>query len=119
MSAFADIGHVPEGWYVLGRSGALKPGRIATIQVGAREVVAYRSLDGKAHALDARCAHLGMHLAKGKVAPDGLECGFHGWCWGDEGACVRAAGQEKPPAFAETDDVLARYVRLVEAMPAW
>lgn len=98
MSAFGDVGHVTEGWYVLARSRALKPGRIVTVPVGTREVVAYRSVDGGAHALDAHCGHLGMHLAKGTVAADGLQCGFHGWCWGDDGACVRAPGHEKPPA---------------------
>lgn len=98
LRRFADPSRVSEGWYVLARSRALRRGRIATVQVGPREVVAYRGLDGVVRALDARCAHLGAHLDRGRVTPDGLECAFHGWCWDARGACARAEGHATPPA---------------------
>lgn len=98
MKAFANPKHVSEGWYVLGRSKDLRAARVVTLDVADREIVAYRALDGRVHAMDARCAHLGMHLKEARVTDAGLECGYHAWCWSGEGACASAPGYATPPS---------------------
>lgn len=108
MTRFADPAHVAEGWYVLARGASLKPRQVRRVDVGGRDVVVWRGADGRAGALDARCAHLGADLAEGRVEDDGLRCAYHGWCWSAEGACVRAEGRERPPARR------ARAYRVVE-----
>lgn len=98
MSTFASPAHVTEGWYVLERSRNIKPGRIHTIALGQRELVAYRKTGGAVVALDAQCPHLGAHLSQGRLAGEQVECAFHGWRWAPEGACAAAPGYETLPA---------------------
>jgi phenylpropionate dioxygenase-like ring-hydroxylating dioxygenase large terminal subunit len=65
--------------------------------MGARRLVLYRDLGGRAHVVADRCPHLGSVLALAEVTATGLRCTFHGWCWGDGGACVEAPGNVPVP----------------------
>jgi phenylpropionate dioxygenase-like ring-hydroxylating dioxygenase large terminal subunit len=42
--------------------------------------------------VDQACPHLGADLALGRVVADGLQCAFHRWRWGADGACVSGGG---------------------------
>lgn len=95
---FARAGVIRQGWYLVGSSRRLAPGRLRDVEMGARGLLLYRDLDGRAHVVDDRCPHLGSDLALGRVTAEGLRCGYHGWCWGDDGACVQAPGHTVPPA---------------------
>lgn len=97
MQRFANAAHVTEGWYVLARSKSLRRGAILTVAVGDKEVVVYRRHDGIAGALDAACGHLGAHMGRGTLTPDGVQCAYHGWCWGPDGACTATPHHEKAP----------------------
>jgi phenylpropionate dioxygenase-like ring-hydroxylating dioxygenase large terminal subunit len=57
----------------------------------------YRDHQGRPHVVADRCPHLGSDLALADVTPQGLRCKFHGWCWGEDGSCVEAPGNAKPP----------------------
>ena len=70
---------------------------VRDVEIGSRRVVLYRDLEGRAHAVDDRCPHLGSDLALAHVTRDGLLCEFHGWCWGTDGACVAAPGNPGLP----------------------
>ena len=50
----------------------------------------FRGEDGRVHALDAYCPHMGANLgAGGRVVGNCVECPFHGWKFrGDDGKCV-------------------------------
>lgn len=89
---FANPDVVCEGWYTVGPAGRIRRGDIVQVSIGRRDLVVYRGLDGLLHALDRHCAHLGADLTKGAVVEKGLQCGFHNWCWGADGACVAGAG---------------------------
>jgi len=95
---FARPGIVRQGWYLVGSSRTLRAGRVRAIDIGARRLVLYRSLDGAARVVDDRCPHLGSDLALGAATPNGLRCKFHGWCWGTDGSCVDAPGNTSLPA---------------------
>jgi phenylpropionate dioxygenase-like ring-hydroxylating dioxygenase large terminal subunit len=88
---------VARSWYPALRSSALPAGAIRVCELGPRRLVLYRDHDGHAHALDARCPHLGADLAQGTVTSDGLRCAFHGWTFGGDGACRSAPGHAVPP----------------------
>ena len=94
---FAQPGLVHQGWYLVSSSRRLRTGRVLSVDVGARRLVLYRDLAGVARVVDDRCPHLGSDLALSKVTARGLRCGFHGWCWGDDGGCVEAPGYEVIP----------------------
>lgn len=36
-----------------------------------------------------RCGHRGASLSRGEVCGDSLQCPYHGWEWGTDGACTR------------------------------
>jgi len=75
-------------WTPLCPSGALRKKPIARRLAGV-DVALFRDKQGGAHALLDRCPHRGVKLSLGKVTEDGcLECPFHGWRFGGDGACT-------------------------------
>lgn len=92
LRRFANPDVVCEGWYCLGRSSRIRPGDIRRADLGNREVVLYRDRAGMLRAVDRSCPHLGADLAHGAVVAKGLQCAFHQWCWGPDGACVAGGG---------------------------
>jgi phenylpropionate dioxygenase-like ring-hydroxylating dioxygenase large terminal subunit len=95
---FANPAAIAQSWYVAAKSGAVTPGRTKAFELGARRIALYRDQHGRAHAVDARCPHLGADLTLGMVCSDGLQCAFHGWTFGPDGACTRAPGHATAPA---------------------
>ena len=53
-----------------------------------RELVVFRTLSGRVGVLDARCAHMGADLSLGAVKNESIQCPFHHWEFGVDGACV-------------------------------
>lgn len=90
--AFADPSVVCEGWYPVARSRTLRRNDVKRAAIGNRRIVVFRDAEGKPHALDGECGHLGADLARGTVTTSGLRCAFHAWCWSTEGRCVAGGG---------------------------
>jgi nitrite reductase/ring-hydroxylating ferredoxin subunit len=97
MKTFARPSIVRQGWYLVGSSRKLAPGRVQDVELGSRRLVLYRDDEGRAHAVADRCPHLGSDLALAHIAPHGLRCEFHGWCWSADGQCVEAPGNSQLP----------------------
>jgi phenylpropionate dioxygenase-like ring-hydroxylating dioxygenase large terminal subunit len=58
------------------------------IRIGGDEIVLFRAR-GQVAALADRCPHRGAQLSRGRTVFDGtLSCGYHGWTFNREGACV-------------------------------
>jgi nitrite reductase/ring-hydroxylating ferredoxin subunit len=80
---------LPYGWFVVAYSREIPAGEIRTFHYFDEELVIYRDSDGRAHAVEAHCPHLGAHLGEGGcVIGDTLRCPFHGWRFGPDGRCV-------------------------------
>ncbi len=81
---------VPNGWFVVAESASLAPGEVRALYYFGRDLVLYRTEDGKPRLMDAHCQHLGAHLAVGgRVEQDCIRCPFHGWKFdGESGNCV-------------------------------
>jgi phenylpropionate dioxygenase-like ring-hydroxylating dioxygenase large terminal subunit len=97
-ASFAHASVVRQGWYLLAPSRSVRTTNVRSIDVGQRRIVVYRGFDGRAHVTHDRCPHLGSDLALGSVTREGVRCGYHGWCWGDDGACTAAPGNAVLPS---------------------
>lgn len=64
------------------------------------EVVLFRARDGVAAALEDRCCHRAAPLSRGRVVPEGLQCGYHGLKFDGSGACVAIPVQTRIPPGA-------------------
>lgn len=84
---FNDSEAVVEGWYWLLPARALRRGRVIPIRLLGRDLAVYRGDDGRVVALDAYCAHMGAHLAEGRVEGRALRCFFHRWRYEADGQC--------------------------------
>ena len=78
---------VVEGWYWLARSSDIRRGRVVPLRLLGRDLAVYRGEDGRVVALDAYCAHMGAHLAEGRVEGNALRCFFHQWRYEADGRC--------------------------------
>lgn len=92
LRRFANPDVVCEGWYAVGRARPIGRGTVARAWIGRRDIVVYRDLDGILRAVDRACPHLGADLAQARVVEKGLQCAFHRWCWGPDGACAAGGG---------------------------
>ena len=92
MKVFNNPAVYVQSWYAVLPSRALRRGTAQTVQVLGRKITLFRDAGGEAHALDARCPHLGSDLGLGTVSGTTLRCRFHGWAFDGSGAC---AGSER------------------------
>ncbi|HEY7673769.1 MAG TPA: aromatic ring-hydroxylating dioxygenase subunit alpha [Burkholderiales bacterium] len=79
---------VVEGWYWLCRSREVRRGKVHALRLLGRDLAVYRGADGGVVALDAYCAHMGAHLAEGRVEGNALRCFFHHWRYDADGRCT-------------------------------
>jgi len=88
----------PASWYLFGRSGELlKP---LSKRILGRQLVAFRTRNGKVCVMAAHCSHMGADLGRGTVIGDSIQCPFHNWKYGADGVCNRIPGTPIIPAFA-------------------
>jgi phenylpropionate dioxygenase-like ring-hydroxylating dioxygenase large terminal subunit len=89
---------IPNGWFALMRSRALRKKQVRPMRAFGRELVVFRGEDGNVRVLDAYCPHLGAHLAHGgAVVGNDVQCPFHAWTFDGEGQCTHAPFAKKLP----------------------
>ncbi|HYR33661.1 MAG TPA: aromatic ring-hydroxylating dioxygenase subunit alpha [Burkholderiales bacterium] len=77
-----------EGWYWLCRSSDIARGKVCALRLLGRDLAVYRGADDRVAALDAYCAHMGAHLAEGRVEGNEVRCFFHHWRYDTAGRCT-------------------------------
>jgi phenylpropionate dioxygenase-like ring-hydroxylating dioxygenase large terminal subunit len=95
---------VPENhWYPVLECREVRRQPLGVERLG-RRLVFWRTSDGRLHAQQDRCPHLGAALSAGTIENDALVCPFHGFRYDGSGACrhIPALGREAriPPALA-------------------
>jgi phenylpropionate dioxygenase-like ring-hydroxylating dioxygenase large terminal subunit len=83
-------------WYAAAGSGEIGRVPLGRMLLG-EPVVLYRKEDGAAVALEDRCCHRRAPLHKGRLKGDALQCGYHGFVFGADGACIEIPGMERVP----------------------
>ena len=92
----------PNGWFQVAYSDELTPGQVLPLSYFGRELVAFRTAEGKAAVLDAFCPHLGAHLGYGgKVEGESIVCPFHAWKFDACGGCTEVPYAKKIPPKAK------------------
>lgn len=86
-------GFLTDIWYFAALSSELRPGRLRRYEMLGEPVLLARSRSGEIVALRDICPHRAAPLSAGRFArePDGresVECPYHGWRFGLEGACT-------------------------------
>lgn len=122
----AFLGGMSKFWQPVARSDSLKAGEILAVRLLNRPIALAR-LDGKLTAVLDVCRHYQAQLSLGEIAVvDGkqaIQCPYHGWAYGEGGACVRIPqfpeGRKIPataavPSFRVTEALGLIWVCLTE-----
>lgn len=102
---------IPNGWFAVAWSRDLEAGQVVKLRCFDRDLVLYRTRDGRPVLLDAYCPHLGAHLGVGgRVFGKTLRCPFHGWRFDESGRCVEIPHCKSIPPLARVKswDVVER-----------
>ncbi len=91
---------LPDFWYLAAAARDLPPGRTRPATLLDQAILLGRRPDGAVFAYADRCPHRGMPMRHGRYDAGALQCGYHGWRFGDaDGRCVSI------PALAERDTI--------------
>lgn len=97
-----------EHWYPLGTSEGLRAGQAQAVSLFDEPLVLFRDGDGRPVCLQDRCPHRSTPLSLGRVTEGRLECLYHGWQFGAEGACLRIPSQPADSHIPERATAVAR-----------
>lgn len=75
-------------WQPVARIEDLERGPQRAVLLG-EALAVYLTESGEPAVVADRCAHRGASLSMGKVCGEGVQCPYHGWEWGRDGACLR------------------------------
>ncbi len=92
MSAYPKA--IAEGWHPVAAVRELRRRPLAR-QLMDRPIVVFNGADGPAVLVD-RCPHRNMALSEGRVVGHEIECPYHGWRFGGDGACTLIPGADGP-----------------------
>ncbi len=92
-------------WYTAGLSSDVGDAPVRRRMLG-QDFVLFRDTGGKVHCLADTCVHRGASLGLGKVKGDCIQCPYHGWQFGGDGACRKIpslGAKAKIPGRARVD----------------
>jgi 3-ketosteroid 9alpha-monooxygenase subunit A len=128
MTRYFPFPAYPNGWFQVAYADELAAGQVLPLSYFGRELVAFRTADGKVSVLDAHCPHLGAHLGYGgKVEGDSIVCPFHAWKFDGCGGCTEVPYAKKIPPKAkmrawpvrEVNGLILVWHHLEGQPPAW
>ncbi len=102
-----SVARVLDAWYVAAASKDLGAEPLA-VRIHDIPLALFRGEGGRVGAVLDRCPHRNVPLSTGRVVQGTLECGYHGWRFGTDGACRCVPGRvadtdaraRRTPAFA-------------------
>jgi methyltransferase (TIGR00027 family) len=89
-------------WYAVAYDWQIKPGQVYATQLWGEPIVIFRDTDGELVCAKDSCPHRSAPLSMGKMSHGKLECMYHGWSFGKQGACESVPTQigEMTPGFS-------------------
>jgi len=82
-------------WWVAGYSSEIGRDLLARWLLDT-PVLLYRTEDGRAVGIENRCSHRSAPLSLGCLKGDNVQCGYHGFTFAPDGACVRVPSTDAP-----------------------
>jgi len=82
------VGLHPNFWHPVAWSDELKTGKMLAASFAGDPIMLARPVEGGLFALADRCSHRQVPLTKGVLSGEGVRCGYHGWKFGRDGACI-------------------------------
>lgn len=120
---------MPTGWFQVAWSDEIKPGDVRPMRYFKKDLVLYRTEDGRAIVQSAFCPHMGAHLGHGgHVRGDAIVCPYHGWEWGcdgvnrlvpSDGAPTRSGRVLKNYHVAESNGCIWMWHDALDREPMW
>src|SRR2546428_11374416 len=96
-------------WQYVGHTGQItEPGTYFTSTAGEIPVVVTRARDGELRAFLNVCRHRGFTVAQGDGRRETLQCAYHAWTYGLDGALRAAPRSEREPGFESHELSLVR-----------
>src|SRR5436190_614095 len=102
-------GFLTDIWWFAALSSDVRPGGMARHEIMDEPVLIGRTRAGRLFAIRDVCPHRAAPLSAGKIRGDEVECPYHGWRFGLDGAC-RAI-----PSLADGQDMDVSKIRV----PRW
>lgn len=102
---------IPNQWYAILESEEVKVGKPNAFRRMGEQLVVWRDKDNQPVIMRDRCPHRRSELSPGKIVDGNIECFFHGFRYGPDGACtfVPANGRSGPtPKVFKVDTFPAR-----------
>ena len=87
-------------WYTAGRSTDVTDTPVRRRMLG-QDFVLFRDTTGRVRCLADTCIHRGASLGLGKVKGDCIQCPYHGWQFGGDGACRGGLARSAAPHPAQ------------------
>jgi vanillate O-demethylase monooxygenase subunit len=98
-------------WWVAALSGEIER-RLEGRWLLDTPVLLYRGEDGRVVALEDRCPHRGAPLSLGCLKGDAVQCGYHGFTYAPDGACIHV-----PSMRAAVSSIRIRAFPVIERPP--
>ena len=114
-------------WFRVVTSAELLAKQVIPLHYFGKDLVLFRTQQGKPCILDAHCPHLGAHLGYGGTVKDNtIRCPYHGWLWDDRGNCAGISYSEKHPQVkianypvVEVNGLILMYYHQQNKLPTW
>ncbi len=111
---------MPCGWFAIGYSDELAPGKVRNIHYFERDMVLYRTAKGAVGLVHPACPHLGAHLGHGgEVVGESLRCPFHHWQYDTQGVITDIPYAKQIPAKWQDQPCLQTYPVCEENQFLW
>ncbi|WP_425409905.1 aromatic ring-hydroxylating oxygenase subunit alpha [Hyphococcus sp.] len=100
LPAEGEDGVFSQSWFPICMSSEVEKGQVRGERFLDGKVIVFRGDDGVARVMSAYCPHVGADLSIGAVVGNHVQCAFHKWEYGGDGACVKTAIGDPAPTKA-------------------
>jgi choline monooxygenase len=97
-------------WQLVGHANKVaEPGAYFTTTIGIEPLLIVRGNDGELRAMSNVCRHRAGPVARGEGKRPVLQCGYHGWTYGLDGALLTTPELDGIACFAKSDFALPSF----------
>ena len=90
------------GWHCVGEAKDFRDGKLHTLDIFGRRLVAFADENGEIGVLDGYCPHMGADLSQGELSEGRVVCAFHHWAFDASGKCTDIPDCSRIPPKAKT-----------------